>query len=381
MIIFLQGWMCRRTLIILPLTLTAISCLMATRWQAKAIAQQTASEQRLSDGGKVTVRNRSGRITVTGWDRDTVQATATSTDRAEAVSVRIIEAASPTGALLITPETKSGKVHLEVKLPRHAGVELVSSSGDVEATDLSGPLAVDSGSGSVNVNRVDSLEVRARSGDLVVNNVGGRATLAIGSGDILARRIKGDLTAKVRSGDVRVEDLGGMLNIALTSGELSAQNVGGDVRVVSINGDITVECVKGRVDANTTSGSIILTGIDGDVAANTTSKDIIWTGTLRPGGRYHMKSLSGEVRMVIPADAPSFTATLASYSGEIETDFPLKLETPFQRGSVGRRIIGRYSAGRDIGRADERAQITLESFSKAVVLSRAAKVAAKNCRR
>ena len=350
---------------------------MATSWQADAIAQQAASERRLARGGKVIVRNRSGRITVTGWDRDTVAAKATSTNRAEEVAVRITEATSPHGALLITPETGSGKVHLEVKLPRHAEVEVVSSHGDVEAADLNGPVAVDSGSGSVSVNRVNSLEVRARSGDLVVNNVGGQATLAMGSGDLVAKGIKGNLTVRVRSGDVRVEDIGGLINIAVTSGDLTAQHVGGDVRVVSISGDITVECAKGRVEANTTSGSITLTGIDGDVDANTTSRDILWTGTLRPGGRYNMKSLSGEVRMVIQADAPGFTATLASYSGEIETDFPLKLETPFQRGSIGRRIIGRYGDGR----GDGRAQITLNSFSKAVVLSRAAPGAAKNCRR
>lgn len=367
--------------------LTVSSCLIATSRQVWAITQQAASERRLARGGKVIVRNRSGRITITGWERETVQATATGTHRAEAVSVRITEATSPAEALLITPETGSGRINLEVKVPHYAGVELVTSSGDVEVTDFNGPIAVDSGSGSVNVNHVDSLEVRARSGDVIVNNVSGQATLANVSGDIIAKSIKGDLTAQVRSGNVRVEDVVGLLNITITNGGLTVQNAGSDVRVASISGDITVQCAKGSVEANTTSGSITLTGIDGDVKANTTSQDIMWTGALHSGGRYHMKSLSGEVRMVIQADSPSFTATLASYSGEIETDFPLKLETPFQRGSIGRRITGHYNVEGNVkekveasvGQSAGRAQITLESFSKAVVLKRAATIAAKNC--
>jgi hypothetical protein len=83
-----------------------------------------------------------------------------------------------------------------------------------------------------------------------------------------------------------------------------------------------------------------------------------------------LKSTSGHAHMTVPADAPGFTATLSSYSGEVETDFPLTVESPLQ-GPVNRRIIGRYGDGQ--------AQIQLDSFSTGVKLSKASADTIKDC--
>jgi len=115
-----------------------------------------------------------------------------------------------------------------------------------------------------------------------------------------------------------------------------------------------------------------LTGIGDDVEANTTSGDVSYSGKMRAGGRYRMKSTSGQVHMIIPADSPGFTATLSSYSGEIETDFPLNIESPLQRGPINRRIIGRYGDGQ--------AQIVLDSFSQGVKLGKASAEALQGCK-
>src|SRR5215218_5726106 len=45
---------------------------------------------RLERGSKVSVSNRYGRVVITGWDRDTVEATATSTRGAEAVQIEMV---------------------------------------------------------------------------------------------------------------------------------------------------------------------------------------------------------------------------------------------------------------------------------------------------
>jgi len=64
--------------------------------------------------------------------------------------------------------------------------------------------------------------------------------------------------------------------------------------------------------------------------------------------------------MAIQPDAPGFTATLASYSGEMETDFPLRLEGPYSK--VNRKVTGRFGDGG--------ADITLDSFSSTVTLTK-----------
>ena len=85
-----------------------------------------------------------------------------------------------------------------------------------------------------------------------------------------------------------------------------------------------------------------------------------------------MKTTSGDVRMAIQADAPGFTATLSAYTGDIETEFPLKVEFSNQRGQINRRLIGRYGDGS--------VQITLNSFDGTVSLAKAAQSAEKDCK-
>jgi hypothetical protein len=68
---------------------------------------------------------------------------------------------------------------------------------------------------------------------------------------------------------------------------------------------------------------------------------------------------------------PGFTATLSSYSGSVETDFPLTLDPALQRGSINRRLTGRYGDGQT--------QITLESFSQGVKLTKAAPESSNDC--
>ena len=55
---------------------------------------------KLERGSRVAISNRFGRITITGWDRDTVEATATSDKGAEAVQVEMTADPTAQQALL-----------------------------------------------------------------------------------------------------------------------------------------------------------------------------------------------------------------------------------------------------------------------------------------
>jgi DUF4097 and DUF4098 domain-containing protein YvlB len=403
----------RKILFTLVWTLAVIPCSTAPVLSEKA-GTQVAGEQehKLQHGGKVSVRNPVGPISITGWDRDTIQATAVRTAREETVRINITEDSQHAGVVSITPalEGRRGghEVHLEVKLPRYAQIESANAhggdveisgiegsvnassgsgnlvikkvgplsahtgSGDVKVEDVTGQTNVSTGSGDISLSRVGSVEARAGSGDISVNGVKGSAKVQTGSGDVSARDINGDFIAKLTSGDLELENVTGLVNVTVTSGGVRVHNSESDVRVNTISGDMTIQCAKGHVELSSASGSMSLTGIGDDVEASTTSGDINYTGKMRTGGRYRMKSTSGQVHMAIPADAPGFTATLSSYSGEIETDFPLNVESSLQRGPINRRIIGRYGDGQ--------AQIMLDSFSQGVKLSKASAGAVKNCK-
>ena len=309
---------------------------------------------KLARGGKLSVSNTTGPITIVGSDRDTIEARAS--DGSEPVGIRVYQSpARPVVVLSISSVNGrrfGGEARLDVKVPRYADVEIVDGrDGDIEVSEVDGSVAIGNRSGAVKVSRVGSLEVRTQQGE------------------IKASEIKGAFSARSTHGEIMVQTVGGPVEVAATHGEVTVRNAAGDVSVNSSSSEINIRCAKGRVETQTASGSINLVGIGGDVDASTASGEIAFKGPIRPDGRYRLKSLSGEVSMAIQDSPPGFTATLVTYNGEIETVFRLKIATPMSGGPINRRITGVYGDGQ--------AQLGLDSFNGAVRIVKLTPEAAK----
>lgn len=311
---------------------------------------------KLPRGGKVAISVRSGEIIVTGWDRDVVQASATGENGPVPVETQTTGDPSRPRVLLTISAKRSGReFRLEVKVPRYADLETLEGYRvDIAVTDVDGATLINAGNGDVKILRVGSVKVGRRRGD------------------VTAREVKGDLTARTYNGDVVAENVGGLVDVAASNGDLTIHNAGGDVRANSATGDIVVRCAKGRGEVSSASGSITLVGVGGDVEGSTASGDVIFQGPIRVGGSYRLKSLSGDVSMTIQPDVPGFTATLTTYSGEIDTAFPLKVESPVQGGPINRRIIGTFGNGQ--------AKLALDSFNGAVKIAKGTAAALKECK-
>jgi len=328
-------------------------------WSQRENIKVEPVEVKLARGGKVVISSRAGNIIVTGWDKDTVQASASSDSGPEPIETQTTGDPSHT-RLLLTASTPSGRrfgreVRLEVKVPRYSDIETLDGQrGDIVISDVEGTTVINTGNGDVKVIRVGPLKVSRRSGDFT------------------ARDVKGDLTARSFTGDIVVENVTGLVDVAATNGDLTIHNGGGDVRANSAMGGIEIRCAKGRAEVSSASGSITLTGVGGDADASTASGEVIFTGLLRANGNYRLKSLSGEVVMTIQPDAPGFTATLSTYSGGLDTDFPLKVENPVQRGPINRRLTGQFGDGQ--------AKIALDSFSGTVKIAKGTAAALKTCK-
>ena len=313
---------------------------------------------KLARGGKVSVTNTTGPITIVGSDRDTIDATAS--EGSEPVGIRVYQ--SPNRPVIVLSVSSvdgrrfSGEARFDLKIPRYADVEIVDGrDGDIEVSEVDGSVAIGSRSGAVSVTRVGSLEIRTQQGE------------------INAKEIKGAFSARTSHGEITVQTVGGPVEVATTHGEVTVLNAAGDVRVNSSSSEINIRCAKGRVEAQTASGSIALSGIGGDVEASTASGEIAFKGPIRPDGRYRLKSLSGEVEMAIQDSPPGFTATLVTYNGEIETVFRLKIGPPMSGGPINRRITGVYGDGQ--------AQLALDSFNGAVrIVKMGADAAKQQCK-
>ncbi len=153
------------------------------------------------------------------------------------------------------------------------------------------------------------------------------------------------------------------LQLSVLTGNATITRVEGEVKANVVSGDLAVQCAKGLLRVNSVSGNVEINGATGDVYAEAVSGDVLFKGEIRAAGIYNLKSMNGEVEMTIPEKSVGFTATLTTFNGELETDFPLKLESTTQTGGLNRRIIGRFGDGQ--------AKVALNSFNSAVRILKA----------
>jgi hypothetical protein len=113
-----------------------------------------------------------------------------------------------------------------VRVPAGTPVFVSTRSGDVRASDLSGPL-----------------KVRAGSGDVALSGLSGGTDAKVSSGDIDASRLAGRLRLQTSSGDVDAAELtGATIDAHANSGDvfLDLATVPKRVNVAASSGDVTI---------------------------------------------------------------------------------------------------------------------------------------------
>ncbi len=263
----------------------------APAWAEQKFEDKFEKTESLARNGKVYLDNISGRIEVATWKEAQVKIEALKTSRAGSLGKAKENAAEVTievtkeGDIVRIetkyPERRGGfwgsnsinvSVDYKIWIPDQAAVDLHSTSGDVRVAPLGGLAKVRCVSGNVDILGAAGVEVDLTSGDLTVQDIVGGAYLNATSGTIEATRIKGSIDAGIVSGDIVLSDIS---------------------------------------DAQT-------------VTARNTSGNITYVGKIKAGGRYELKTHSGDVRMTIPADS-AFDFEANTFSGDIDSDFEIKV--------------------------------------------------------
>ena len=186
------------------------------------------------------------------------------------------------------------------------------------------------------------------------------------SGDVRVTNIRGELRAETTSGDVTVADSSRVQLAKTFSGDLQITDSAGEITGGTMSGDVIVRNVKGRsLKVNTVSGDLVLTDIDverADVASNNGSID--FTGRLQKGGRYELRTHSGDVRLT-PTTAQGFDVEARSFNGDIVTQYQMTMQG--QGTGQGGRGVNRVLRGTF---GDAGAFISLQSFNGDITIVR-----------
>jgi putative adhesin len=364
---------------------------------------------KLEQGGRVAVDNRTtGKIVVIGWDKDTVEATATSERGVEAVKFAVVETTertiwlkadylkrpedekpSPEDAkplpenekprpeatpTVTAPSSTFELPPLPVDLPKIIRMPIPNYDGVKEPPTRDGkPIEVHI---EVRVPRYAELNViKVIRSRVEVTGIETPIVVLGDRSDVVLKNVR-EAEVRTRSGGVSIEDTSGFVEVVTASGPVSVRRAENNVRVLTISGNIELECVEGRVNVDSADGAVTLLNVQGDVEANASNSIVRWAGAIRGDGRYHLKTMSGSVEMAVRDKPPGFTAALSSYTGTIENDFQLQLKQSIEQhleGEINRRIVGRHGDGQ--------AQITLDSFDGKVKLSKLSPAELKECKR
>jgi hypothetical protein len=372
----------------------------------------------LNPDGTISVSNTSGYIRITTWNENRVQVDAVKNARREEdwpqVEIRVVSQPTRLEITTVYPRGRSNNtsVNYDLKVPRSAVLNgVVSTSGDVTvtgpiasviarstsgsvaATEVTGNANLSSTSGNANANHIGgSLSISATSGNVMATDVAARATARSSSGNISLSNVRDDASAYCASGSIRLEKIGGRAAAQSSSGGVTILNVSGDVEAASNSDGVLIEDVrgrvvatsftgnvivrkvnegvratatssnieianaKGRIEAETISGSITLREVDSrDLRLKSLSSSVRYQGKLYADGRYEFNSFSGDVVVTLPPDS-EFNLTAQSFSGTINTEFPIQLTA----GKLSNRGPVQGVAGKG------GAQLKAESFSGSV---------------
>jgi hypothetical protein len=271
----------------------------------------TAAQQSVPAAADATVTLcvESGNVTVRGWDRKEVRASAAASARIE---LRRSEAGSDQ-----SPSSR---------------VEVLTMGADETATALGCSHA--GGAITLDVPRGSFVQVRSYGGRIEVANVAGAQVETV-SGDLTLSGVTKSVDATTADGAISLRASKGRVRLVTISGRIEASDVG-----AAEAGD--------SFSAKTTTGDISLTRVaHAQVEATTSNGNITLSGALARGGLYTLRSqTAGGVTVSLPEDSSFLVRARVAAGGEIETDFPIR-QLPKPPGAARGESL--FSAGRLTG--------------------------------
>jgi hypothetical protein len=198
----------------------------------------------------------------------------------------------------------SPSLDITISLPTGSAVRADLGAGNIAATGTLGSCTARTGAGNIRLADTGTLDARSGTGDIIVGDVTGDATLETPAGHTQIASATGN--AAIRNGS--------------TGPRIGT--IGGDLQVRAGHGRIEVESVAGSVEARTAHGAVVIgvaTGADLD-----------------------LKTSHGDLEVGIP-DGRAVWLDLDTKYGRVASEFLPTGQEPTGGPSV--RIVGRTSYG------------------------------------
>jgi len=194
-------------------------------------------------------------------------------------------------------------VSVHAWVPRECAVEVRTSGGGIEISDIGGGVVAHTSGGSIRVEGVD-----------------GRAELTTSEGAIVSKAMRGAVSA------------------ATSGGRIALAGVAGDVRATASEGRIHLTAVDGDVEAHAVGGAIEIDGVSGAVRAKTRGGSIRTRFLRAPSGR--VETRGGAIEVAFPASAGA-QLDAAAEGGRVYVEHGVRSLATADSG----RVVGAVNGG------------------------------------
>jgi DUF4097 and DUF4098 domain-containing protein YvlB len=185
----------------------------------------------------------------------------------------------------------SRNLHIEVRMPRDADLQIETGDGAVQVDTVNGTVNVHTGDGSVRATALNgNIDLHTNDGSITANNLKGDMRLHTGDGSIEAHDLDGRVDADSGDGHIRIAGRFDALNVKTGDGSVDTRVQSGSKMASSWSirtGDGSVDLVlpsdfQTNIDASTGDGHISL-GIP--VTIEGTFKNSELHGKMNGGGQ------------------------------------------------------------------------------------------------
>lgn len=190
----------------------------------------------------------------------------------------------------VTIGINTRRLSTEVRMPRNADLQLETSDGRVDVSDLNGNISVHTSDGGVKVSKLSgAIDISSKDGAIAARSLSGTIKLHSGDGRIDGIQLDGKCEASTKDGRINVDGRFDSLDIKSGDGSVTASAGPGSQMsstwsIATSDGSVEVAIpkdLKANLDASTRDGHISLglpVSVEGDLGKSKVR------GTLNGGG-------------------------------------------------------------------------------------------------
>ncbi|PCJ27971.1 MAG: hypothetical protein COA96_02065 [SAR86 cluster bacterium] len=329
----------------------------------QAASDDIEREFDVGTGGTLLIESDAGSIDINTWDQNSVRVRVRNPSgfkvdidqRGDDVRVK---ADSRGGFFRI----RRSSIRFVVNVPVDYNLELETGGGNIDVSDISGDVSVDTSGGNITIGTVSRGDVHADTsgGHIDIREVDGNVDADTSGGRITIGDVSGYVSADTSGGRITIGDVQGYILADTSGGNIEVGKGGSRVSLNTSGGTIRADWAIGALIADTSGGNIYLEGSDTSIEADTSGGNIVIEASNGPvnadtsGGSITVRGATG----VVNADTSGgrievdLSAVRGDIGGSVELDtaggdvtlrIPASLRATINaRLNVSRRSRGDY---------------------------------------